>query len=305
MGDADRGSLPPQTQFTRCLGDGAWPRTCISSRHVVRVPARRLRSSPAVPCRETCTHARSVHVCAIPHNSYIGRQRCVRVSNETTLCAHRQGRIVPGWEATPRVEVMAWWGRAAGEGAADAGPRRARAPARSTSARRPAAAPSLRRHRAAGTASRPPTPKGLRYCAERVAHEKGTAVESSPSRRQRHHLEARAAALLEIAPLQMARAARDDAFGAAWDASVWTAYATESSEAGELLKCSLYVQGGAALVAPSRRWPPRSGHHQGGFSGGPVCERYPSEALISQSAKIAGALANHSAPCDYKSSRPS
>jgi hypothetical protein len=46
----------------------------------------------------------------------------VRVSNETTLCAHRQGRIVPGWEATPRVEVMAWWGRAAGEGAADAGP---------------------------------------------------------------------------------------------------------------------------------------------------------------------------------------
>ena len=100
----------------------AWPRTCLSSRHVVRVPARRLRSSPAVPCRETCTHARSVHVCAIPHNSYIGRQRCVRVSNETTLCAHRQGRIVPGWEATPRVEVMAWWGRAAGEGAADAGP---------------------------------------------------------------------------------------------------------------------------------------------------------------------------------------
>jgi hypothetical protein len=46
---------------------------------------------------------------------------CACVERDNPVCSP-SSRIVPGWEATPRVESMAWWGRAAGEGAADAGP---------------------------------------------------------------------------------------------------------------------------------------------------------------------------------------
>ena len=73
---------------------------------------------------EKRAHMHAACMCAPYRTTPIlgGSGVCVCQTRQPCVLTVKAASFQAGREATPRVEVMAWWGRAAGEGAADAGP---------------------------------------------------------------------------------------------------------------------------------------------------------------------------------------